>query len=64
VHRCKANNRRLGKLESADDIDGRIVALDQATLFDLGVVFAPVPGIGAIDGIDHFTGSNGCAMEG
>jgi hypothetical protein len=39
------------------------VTLDEASFFSLGVVFAPVPRIGAIDGLDRFLAANGDAAE-
>ena len=49
---------------AADDIDRQIVALDRAPLFGLGVVFAPVPGVRAIDGLDCLSGPDSGAVEG
>jgi hypothetical protein len=46
---------RAREFVTADDIDRRIVALDEAFFLGLGVVFAPVPCIGAIDGLDSLS---------
>jgi hypothetical protein len=63
MRRRKINNRRARKLMAANDIDGRITALDQTCRFGVGIMFTPELGIGTIVRSDDSRSPNRSATE-